>query len=116
MANKPLYPHVSKSRKSEAHSSERKRFTIGKLVTTMGVNNMIVDNAAFAIFVTDSLRRHATGDWGDLPEEDKKENDYSLQKRLRLLSAYYKPPLPKIWIITDAARTITAIMFPEDYS
>jgi len=92
-----------------------KSFPLGQLVFTRGVNDLIAENKDFALFVLTSLQRHARGDWGDLSEEDKKENEYSLNRRLRLLSAYERPPLPKIWIITEADRSVTTILFPEEY-
>lgn len=92
-----------------------RKFSLGQIVMTRGVNELVAENAEFAKFVTESLRRHASGDWGDLPEEDKRENEYALDKYLRLFSAYEKPPLPKIWIITEADRSVTTILFPEEY-
>lgn len=91
------------------------KFRIGTLVFTSGVNDKVADDEAFAIFVTNSLKRHCNCDWGDLSKEDKKENDYSLGKYLRLFSAYEHKTLPKIWIITEADRTVTTVLFPEEY-
>jgi hypothetical protein len=53
-------------------------------------------------------------DWGDLSAEDKRENDFSLDKELRLLSCYQRNDW-KIWIITEADRSMTMILFPEEY-
>ena len=92
-----------------------KGFPLGQLVFTRGVNDLVADNKEFAVFVLTSLQRHARGDWGDLPEEDKKENEYSLTRYLRILSAYEQHGLPKIWIITEADRSVTTILFPEEY-
>ena len=55
------------------------------------------------------------GDWGDLDNEDKQENELSLKEGYRLLSAYKKEGLPKIWIITEADRSATTVLFPEEY-
>lgn len=92
-----------------------RKFPLGQIVMTRGVNDLVAENAEFAKFVTESLRRHARGDWGDLTEEDKKENEYALGKYLRLFSAYVKPPLRKVWVITEADRSATTILFPEEY-
>ena len=100
-----------KGSKSEAES----KFPLGQLVMTRGVNDLIAENANFAKFATESLRRHARGDWGDLSEEDKRENEYALDKHLRLFSVYESPPLPKIWIITEADRSATTTLFPSEY-
>ena len=90
-------------------------FKMGRLLMTRGVNDQVADNEAFAKFVTESLARHAKGDWGDLCDEDKKENELSLKEGFRLLSAYETERLPKIWIITEADRSVTTILFPDEY-
>lgn len=77
------------------------KFSIGKLVWTRGVNDRVVIDPPFAKFVMDSLKRHANCDWGDLSSEDKRENDLSLDKGLRLLSPYHHDAI-KIWIITES--------------
>ena len=91
------------------------KFTLGKLLFTRGVNDLVADKEQFAKFVMESLGRHARGDWGELSQEDKKENDFALSRYLRIFSAYESPGLPKIWIITEADRSATTILFPEDY-
>ena len=67
------------------------KFRLGQVVWTGGVNNKIAEDAEFSKFVLGSLARHATGDWGDMPEDDKKENEYSMDKHLRLMSSYENP-------------------------
>ncbi|MFH1087411.1 MAG: hypothetical protein V1737_02340 [Chloroflexota bacterium] len=90
-------------------------FKMGRLLMTRGVNDQVAENEAFAKFVMGSLARHRRGDWGDLCEDDKKENELSLKEGFRLLSAYESGELPKIWIITEADRSATTILFPDDY-
>lgn len=72
-------------------------------------------NSEFANFAHSSLRQHARGDWGNLSPEDKQRNEAALKDGSRLLSAYEHWRLPKIWIITEANRSVTTILFPEDY-
>jgi len=74
---------------------------------------MAVDTP-FSLFVWESLKRHSAGDWGDLSLEDKKENYFSIDKHLRLLSAYQHGDV-KIWVITEADRSVTTILFPAEY-
>jgi hypothetical protein len=62
-----------------------------------------------------ALQRHVSGDWGELDEEDKKANDEALQSGERLLSAYKSATGTKFWIITEADRSVTTILLPEDY-
>lgn len=61
------------------------------------------------------LDRHLSGDWGDLDGEDKKANKLALKEGLRLLSAYTLSSGTKIWIITEADRSVTTILLPEEY-
>jgi len=90
------------------------KFPLGRLVLTRGVNEEIADNGLFAKFVLDSIRRHARGDWGDMCQQDKNENELALNRgNLRIFSAY--KGLPKIWIITEADRSATTVLFPEEY-
>jgi len=92
------------------------KFELGQLVFTRGVNDKVADSGDFAKFVLGSLKRHAIGDWGDMCQEDKAENELALrQGRLRLFSAYEAEGLTKIWIITEADRSATTILFPEEY-
>ena len=60
------------------------------------------------------------GTRGDADDEDKQTNDASLKQGLRLLSAYNDDRFPKhgistIWIITEADRSATTILFPDEY-
>ena len=74
-----------------------KRFPLGTLVMTRGVNDKVAEDTPFAKFVLDSLKRHANGDWGDMCQEDKAENELALKEgNLRLFSAYEHKTLPKI--------------------
>jgi len=92
------------------------KFQLGRTMMTAGVNDQVADDSKFAKFVTESLARHATGDWGDMSQEDKAENDLALKAGdLRIFSAYEKPGLPKVWIITEADRSATTILFPDEY-
>jgi len=90
------------------------KFPLGRIVWTRGVNDRVAVDTPFAKFVVESLKRHAHGDWGELSAEDKHENDLSVDKELRLLSSY-KCNDCTIWIITEADRSATTILFPEEY-
>ncbi len=60
------------------------------------------------------LQRHQAGDWGDLGEEDWKENDAALVDGRRLLSSY-RSGSTTFWIITEANRSATTVLMPDDY-
>jgi hypothetical protein len=63
----------------------------------------------------DFLKRHAQRDWGELDAEDIAENEFSLQRGLRLLSRYTLRDGTVIWIITEADRSATTLLLPEEY-
>jgi hypothetical protein len=89
----------------------------------LSLGKTYVSRGAFAAFVsafeTDSpstyLARHASGDWGDLDEHDRKANEYALEHGLRVLSAYTLSSGERIWVITEADRSMTTILLPEEY-
>ncbi len=91
------------------------KYPMGHLVWTRGVNERMAEDSKFAEFVLDCLKRHSGGDWGDLDEEDQRANDAALKDGSRLLSAYEQKGMPKIWIITEADRSATTVLFPEEY-
>lgn len=62
-----------------------------------------------------ALARHAAGDWGDLDPFDRQENDRSVVAGGRLLSAYTDRSGTRFWIITEADRSVTTVLLPEDY-
>jgi len=61
------------------------------------------------------LARHHSGDWGDLEEEDRQENARSLEHGFRLLSAYKTVAGEKLWVITEADRSVTTLLLPSEY-
>lgn len=62
-----------------------------------------------------ALDRHRVGDWGDVCEEDWTENEQSLSQNFRLLSEYRDRNQRRFWIITEADRSATTVLLPEDY-
>ena len=90
-------------------------FEPGMLSTTEGIDALISDDRDFMAFVNDALNRHCSGDWGNVSEEDKKANSLALKEGGRLMSAYSFPPMPKIWIITEADRSRTTVLLPREY-
>ena len=95
-------------------------FNTGQIVASRGVFDLACKNPEFAQFIQKSLNRHVKGDWGDVDEEDKQSNDRALKQDTRLLSAYNDDRFPKngvatIWIITEADRGATTILFPDEY-
>jgi hypothetical protein len=65
---------------------------------------------------TDSyLVRHLAGDWGDVDEHDRRENELSLQHCWRILSAYRMSNGTRFWVITEADLSVTTVLLPEEY-
>ncbi len=60
------------------------------------------------------LRRHASGDWGDLDAHDRRENARALKSGARIFSAY-ETPAGRLWVITEADRSSTCILLPDEY-
>ncbi|HKW35235.1 MAG TPA: hypothetical protein VJN92_19645 [Candidatus Acidoferrum sp.] len=93
--------------------TERKAlFDLGQLVATPGALAALEKTRQNAM---EFLSRHVRGDWGELPEEDKTENQLSLQKGFRLLSSYRTSAGDKIWVITEADRSHTTLLLPDEY-
>ena len=61
------------------------------------------------------LERHLAGDWGELDEHDTRENELSLQHGWRLLSACGLITGVKVWVITEADRSVTTLLLPDEY-
>jgi hypothetical protein len=61
------------------------------------------------------IQRHAAGDWGDVCPEDAVENALSLQRGFRLLSSYKLKSGTRFWILTEADRSATTVLLPQDY-
>jgi hypothetical protein len=101
-------------------NKESRGFTGGQILLTAGVADLIAENADFSKFVAQSLSRHLKGDWGDVDDQDKQANDEAVKADDRMLSAYNDDRFPKhgianIWIITEADRSVTTVLFPDDY-
>jgi len=87
-------------------------FNLGQIVATPGAL-AVLEKAGQQ--PGDFLSRHVTGDWGDLSPEDVAENQFSLEHGFRLLSTYRTSAGDRIWIITEADRSSTCVLLPEEY-
>jgi hypothetical protein len=65
--------------------------------------------------VQSALSRHLRGDWGDVTEDDRAENELSLKEGFRLFSVYHDREGKKFWVITESDRSSTCVLLPEDY-
>ena len=86
------------------------KFETGQLLSTPGVQAEI-DREDIVI----ALARHIRGDWGDVCREDRQENELSLREGFRLFSVYHDRNGVKFWIITEADRSATTMLLPDEY-
>ncbi len=88
------------------------RFPFGQIVATPGALAALQEAQQSP---QELLVRHARGDWGDLGHDDWQANEDALVHGSRLLSAYHLKTEVKIWIITEADRSITTLLLPDEY-
>jgi hypothetical protein len=86
-------------------------FPLGRVVATPGALKMLEEAGENPLRY---LARHASGDWGEVDAHDYRENEQSLKHGWRLLSSYLVGE-GCIWIITEADRSVTTILLPEEY-
>jgi hypothetical protein len=89
----------------------RPLFRLGQIVATRGVLGHLEHHG---IAADTYLKRHLSGDWGMVPPEDAKANSLAIEFGSRILSSYDVAG-KRIWIITEADRSATTLLFPEEY-
>lgn len=128
-------------RRGPSGARRQVRVPLGHLVATRAVDRQLMGHAAGREFVMSCLRRHQSGDWGDLDRHDAEANDLALVTGARVLSSYLIPGKvregagaegnsgprlrevivdERLWIITEAedaqgVRSQTTVLFPSDY-
>jgi hypothetical protein len=90
-------------------------FRSPRYVFTSALFNYLIEDPEQLLHTLLCFGRHQRGDWGDVDEEDQDTNKRALLDGDRLLSAYTLPGGRKIWIITEWDRSVTTLLFPEDY-
>lgn len=88
----------------------RSRFLLGQVVATRGALAAVP-----AEEISTALARHRAGDWGELDEHDRQENELAVCTGKRLLSTYRSAAGTKFWIITEWDRSATTVLLPEEY-
>jgi len=87
-------------------------FALGQIVATPGAIDLLERTSSDAL---DFLIRHQQGDWGSVPPEDAEENLSSIEHGNRILSSYYLNANERLWIITEADRSVTTLLLPNEY-
>lgn len=115
----------------------KKLFPLGRVFITPGIEELLsellpptvivpggtITYQDYATYVACCLERHQSGDWGEVPKEDAKENKLALKHGNRIMSSYYIHPEDKVppsldgkfWIITEADRSATTVLLPSEY-
>ncbi len=93
-----------------SEARDKPLFSLGEIVATRNAADSLNQ-----IDITAALRRHLQGDWGLVDSEDRQENDRSVTEGFRLLSVYESTDCIRFWIITEADRSVTTVLLPEDY-
>ena len=96
--------------KSNIIEIEDHKFSLGQLVATTNAANEIPQEE-----IDKAIKRHASGDWGDLCDEDRATNEYGLRNGERLMSVYKTDSGIPFWIITERDRSVTTVLLPRDY-
>ena len=86
-------------------------FPLGRLVATPGALALLTNAGENPATLLD---RHRSGDWGEVPHEDARENDLSVHEGFRIVSSY-PVGTGRVWIITEWDRSSTCILMPEEY-
>jgi hypothetical protein len=87
-------------------------FSLGQMVATPGAVEVM---ERLGIGPLTLLARHVTGDWGDINPEDKGLNEQALRDEERIFSVYGPEDDDRLWVITEADRSATTILRPQDY-
>lgn len=88
------------------------RFRPGRIFATPAALEAIADAQ---VLIIDLLIRHMRGDFGDLSESDRQQNELSVDAGLRILSSYVLPNQQTVWVITEWDRSATTFLLPGDY-
>ena len=86
------------------------KFSLGELYITAAVDKTLAPEE-----IQTALVRHARGDWGDVSDDDRDENESALWEARRLMSVYRDTKDVEFWIITEADRSVTTVLLPDDY-
>lgn len=101
---------MARTNNKTKHDNKHARFPLGGTYATPGAL------AALTIAeIHSALARHQKGDWGDVCTADREDNEVSVREGFRILSVYRSDRGGTFWVITEADRSSTAILLPEEY-
>ena len=106
------YSNDSSSASSQKAGVSWPLFSLGQVLATPGALKLLETHRLLPLSF---IQRHVSGDWGDICAEDRQANVDALQYGYRLMSVYAVTPSDKLWIITEADRSSTTLLLPEEY-
>lgn len=93
-------------------SQNKVLFDLGQTVMTVGAKEALAESNQSPL---EFLAHHRAGDWGIISKDDWEENELSLIEGFRIFSVYKTSLDVKIWIITEADRSLTTVLLPSEY-
>lgn len=99
--NSPCYP-----------PADRPLFSLGQVLATPGA---LANLQQLGMSPLTLIQRHVHGDWGCVPIDDAEQNHLALRNGARLLSSYQLAANTRLWVITEADRSATTLLLPEEY-
>ena len=105
-------PNDSSSASSQKTAVSLPLFPLGQVLATPGALELL---QTYQLSPLSFIQRHVVGDWGDICVEDQQVNADALQHGYRLMSVYAITPSEKLWIITEADRSCTPLLLPQEY-
>jgi len=106
----PWEVKLQRSYHMNAESFPIAKFRLGRIVATPHALECIPNPD-----ILSAISRHQGGDWGDVGEHDRQVNETALLDGTRLFSVYHASNGEKFWVITEADRSVTTVLMPEDY-
>lgn len=92
--------------------NEKMRFDLGRVVATPGALDALKQSGQSS---RQFIKRHLSGDWGKMSNFDQQMNEQALAEGKRIFSAYKLSSGEKLWIITEADRSVTTLLLPDEY-
>ncbi len=87
-------------------------FGLGNVVATPGCLKLLEECKQT---VDEFIDKHVAGDYGTIDAEDAQQNAWALKAGARIMSAYKTKSGKTIWIITEADRSSTCLLLPDEY-
>lgn len=106
--------HSYPSEKSNQPTGVRRNTPLFSLGHVIATREVLTHLERHGVNAQEYLARHVRGDWGEVPSTDAVENDFSVRSGFRILSSYTIAG-KKVWVITEADRSVTTLLFPSQY-